>query len=171
MNFANRLANLNQDDQGALARKEAPAAAPAALIEALQVAGLGEWARLHIVYELTHRGAALIDEIARAMLARPLGAGATELTEALVQLFESEPAERERIVDALIAAGNAALDAGGGSLDAGQYVIQLAECVTVGGPLPQAAPLGQRLLDVAATETDPYPVAVGRAKRLANVTP
>lgn len=171
MTLANRLAALNQDDQGAMARKEAPATAPDELIEALQLPGLGVWARLHIVYELTHRGPSLIDKIAPALLARPLSPGATELTEALVQLFASERADRKRIVRALIDAGNAAFDAGGGTVDAGGYVTQLAECVTLGGQLPQAAPLAQRLLDVAATETDPYPFAVASAERLTRGPP
>jgi hypothetical protein len=166
MTLAERLAPLNINDQGALARRQAAAASTAELIEALQLPGLGEWARLHIGYELTHRGPSLVEEIANALLQRPLGPGVPELREALVQLFDSEPTTRQRVVRALLDAGNAALDAGGGTLDAGGYVTQLADCIKLGGPLPEVVPLARRLLLVAASETEPYPFAVSTAKQL-----
>jgi hypothetical protein len=166
MTLADRLRGLNEDDQGALARQEVPAAPPSDLIEALRIPGLGEWAQLHIVYELTHRGPSLADDVARSLLAQPLGPGAAGLSEALVQLFQYELSTRTRVVRALIEAGDAALEAGGGTYEAGKFVVQLAECATLAGSLPEGAQFARRLLDVAATEADPYPFAVAAARRL-----
>ena len=167
MTLAELLASLTPDDQGALARREAAAAGAAELIGALRLPDLDEWARLHIVHELTHRGPSLVEQIAGAVLERPLGPGSVELREALVQLFDSEPAVRGPVVRALVEAGAAALDAGGGTHDAGGYVTQLADCVKLGGPLPEVAPLARRLLTVAAAETQPSLFAVSAARQLA----
>jgi hypothetical protein len=167
MTLANRLAALDEDDQGALAYKEAPVTAPAQLVEALQLPGLGLWAKRHITHELTHRGPSLADPIAQALLAQPVGPGAAPLSDALVELFGSEPAARERVIRALIDAGNAAFDMGGSTHNAGIYVAQLADCVTLGGPLPEAGPLARRLLDAARTEADPYTFGVMGARKIA----
>jgi hypothetical protein len=170
MTLAERLLGLSADDQGALARKEAPAALASELIEALRISGLGEWAQLHIVYELTHRGPSLADDVAHSLLAKPLGPGTDWLAETLVQILQHEPSTKTHIIRTLIEAGDAALDASGGTHDAGKFVAQLAECSKLAGPIPEAAPLARRLLDAAAREADPYPFAVAAAKRLAGYT-
>jgi hypothetical protein len=168
MTLAGRLAPLDDaDEQGALARREAPSASVPELIAALRTPRLGEWATLHIVHELTHRGPRLAGEIADALVAEPLAPGSVWLGEALVELFQDEPSTRPRVVAALIDAADAGLDAGGGTRDAGAFVAQLADLVALDGPLPEATPVARRLLDVAAGEAQPYTVTVNPARRLA----
>ncbi|MCM3906329.1 MAG: hypothetical protein ND866_31975 [Pyrinomonadaceae bacterium] len=169
MTLAEGLRGLNEDEQGTLARKAAPAAPPKELIEALRIPRLGEWAQLHIVYELTHRSPSLADDIVHSLIAQPLGPGTEWLGEALVQIFQHEPSTRTQIVRALIDAGDAVLDAGGNTHEAGKFVAQIAECVKLVGALPEVrevTQLARRLLDTAASEADPYLFAVTAAKRL-----
>jgi hypothetical protein len=136
------------------------------LIEALRVKGLGEWARLHIEHELTHRSPTLVEEVAGALVAQPIGPGAAALGEVLVQHLQYHLAPRERVVRALIDAGGAALDAGANSREAGVFLVQLGECATLTGALPEASALARRLLDLAATEASPYGFAIAAARRL-----
>jgi hypothetical protein len=165
--LADRLAVLDADDQGALARREAGDATTPELIAALRIAPLGEWAALHMTYELAQRGPVTADLIANTLTANPTGAGYTALGEALVDLFRYNHEARPRAAAALIAATEAALEAGGGSHSAaGTFVAQLADCATIAGTLEEAAPVARRLLEVAARESSPRAFAVMSARRL-----
>jgi hypothetical protein len=167
MTLEQRLTGLSHDDQGALARKEAPSLPVPELLEALRVPNLGEWARLHITYELVHRGPSLVHDVGRALLAEPLGPTAPTLHDSLVELFRYEPSARAEVVKYLFDAGNVAFDQGGSSWDAGRYVDELRDCVfLLGAPIPEAVTLARRLLEVAAKEEDPAPMAIPTANKL-----
>lgn len=168
MTLAERLAALDHDAQGALAREQAPLASTSEVIDALGTDGLGEWAELHLIYELTHRDSALVEPIGRALLAQPTGRASRALSEALVQLFSAHRDLRDRVIALLIDAGGAALDQGASTHQAGTYVIKLADCAALQGGSPEARPLAQRLLQLAATEAEPYSFAVGEAEKLAS---
>jgi hypothetical protein len=165
--LAARLAPLSEDDQGALARREVSAATATELIEALNLSELGEWARLHIVHELTHRDPALVKTIGDALVTHPEAVGAGWLGEALVELFRSHPSTRSDAVRALAGVCQSVLDSGGGSRAVADLTSQLSDCVMMGGPRPDLQPLGQRVLEIAAGESSPDVRTVLAARKLA----
>ncbi|MDC0711867.1 hypothetical protein POL68_25590 [Stigmatella sp. ncwal1] len=173
MRLTERLVGLSADDQGAAARRSVAQASLDELLDALDLEPLGEWALLHITYELTHRGAEIIAPIAAKLVARPTRPGKYGLTEAMVELFRYEPdTAGPEIVRALIEGGEAALRAGASSRDAGTYVVQLADCAVMAGrPFPEARPLALAYLERAQGEAEPYGFGVHRAAVLANGEP
>jgi hypothetical protein len=78
MKLPELLEGRSADDQGAAARKNVGQASLDELLDALDVEPLGEWALLHITYELTHRGAVIIAPIAARLVARPTRPGHSE---------------------------------------------------------------------------------------------
>ncbi|MDY7232910.1 competence protein ComJ [Hyalangium rubrum] len=159
------LEGRSADDQGAAARRNAALAPLDELLDALDLEPLGEWALLHITYELTQRGAEIIAPIAARLVARPTRPATYGLTEALIGLLSREPdAAGSAIVRALIGGGEAALRAGASSRSAGTYVIQLAGCAQIiERPLPEARPLALAFLERAQGEAEPDHFAVGEA--------
>ncbi|WP_224366992.1 hypothetical protein [Hyalangium versicolor] len=173
MRLIELLVGRSADDQGAAARRNVERASLDELLDALDLEPLGEWALLHITYELTHRGALIIAPIAARLVARPIRPGTYGLTEALTELFRYEPdTAGPAIVRALIEGGEAALRAGASSHDAGTYLIQLADCARMAErPLLEARPLALAFLEKARGEAEPYRFGIDNAAFLAGGEP
>lgn len=173
MRLTELLVGRSADDQGAAARRNVEKAPLDELLDALDLEPLGEWALLHITYELTHRGAEIIAPITARLVARPTRPAAYGLSEALTELFRREPdTAGPAIVRALIEAGEAALRAGASSRDAGTYIIHLADCALMDGrPLPEVRALALAYLERAQGEAKPYSFGVGKAAFLAGDEP
>jgi hypothetical protein len=160
------LADLEPDVQGKLARERAPSASTEELIRVLERVPLCEWAELHVTDALAERGLEPVEPLARAILTNPLSRAVGGLCETLVLLYQREPSVRSRVAAALIAAAEAALDAGGGSQGAMPALLSLRDCVRIEGPLPEAVPVAERLLIIADAEQDPCTLATGSAQRV-----
>ena len=170
MKLTELLMGRSADDQGAAARRSVEQASLEELLDALDLEPLGEWALLHITYELTRRGAEIIAPIAARLLERPTRPAAHGLSESLIDLFRDTT--DARIIRALIEAGEAALRVGAGSHGARTYVIHLADCARLAErPLPEARPLALAYLEVARGEAEPDNFGVGNAEFLAGVEP
>ncbi|MFP2933333.1 hypothetical protein ACLESO_50940 [Pyxidicoccus sp. 3LG] len=170
MSLTELLVGRSADDQGAAARRNVEQASLDELLDALDLEPLGEWALLHITYELTRRGAEIIAPIAARLVACPTRPAAYGLSESLTELFRDAP--DARIVRALIEAGEAALRVGAGSRGAGTYVVHLADCALLAErPLPEARTLALAYLEVARGEAEPYNFGVDQAAFLADGKP
>jgi hypothetical protein len=164
--LADRLAPLEPDDQGALARREAPDTGAAELIAAIRIPQLGEWARLHLQDALIKRGQDAIGPIVTALKDEPLAPRASTLGETLVQIYEDDASARDRSADGLIAGLDAALAAGAPRASLDGLMMKLGELEELSGPLPRAAPTAARFLAAAAVDPDGYRTAVQAALRL-----
>ena len=70
----------------------------------------------------------------------------------LVQFFDDDIRD-ERVVPTIVRAAAAALDAGAGTAGVVELLHLLRDCRAIAGrPLPEAAPLARRVLELAATE-------------------
>jgi hypothetical protein len=168
--LATCLAAVAADLQSGAAYQLAPSASLDELIDALRVVPLSPSAEDHLIDELVARGIGTLDAIEQALLADALAPLARRLGETLVQLYQREPSVRARVVATLIDAASRALDAGGSTRETSSFFLQLADCATIDGPLPEAEPVARRLLAIADGEVDPYPAAVHRAQRLLGPT-
>lgn len=72
-----------------------------------------------------------------------------------------------RVTAALVAAAQAALDAGADTRGVSALMLHLADSARInGGPLPEAIPVAKRLLAIAASEAEPYCGSTFSAKKL-----
>jgi hypothetical protein len=157
--LAAKLSGLEPRAQAQLAKTLAAQAPTGELIEVLLTLRPRGWTEHHILHALSERGQACFEPVAAALLADPLAPGATALGEVLVRLLDDDSLRDPRVVPTLIQALGTALDSGAGTRDIPSYILFLRDCTAICGPLPELAPLAGRLLEVAATEADPYPLS------------
>lgn len=163
--LAQRLLALNAEQQHALVQEAEPALDSGALVEALRLGKrLGDLARWYVMDMLADRGAAAVDEVARALVAEPDSVQAGDLAEVLVDIASAHPAERDQVMDALALALRTALNAGAGSHGATGELIQALAEVAAGGSSADARAAAEAYLAEAAR--DPIPFGPGsRAAR------
>ncbi len=172
MRLTELLTGLGEDDQGTAARGNVASASLEELLDALDLEPLGEWAFLHITYELAQRGVGIIAPIRARLVARPTRNAAYGLGEVLIELFRGTPEAESAVVHALIEAGEEALRVGTRSLDAKTYIIHLADCARMAArTLSEARPLALAFLQRAQGEAEPDRFTVDEARFLVGGEP